>query len=84
MSVSEIIDSIGRYLLIQRLYAEDEFNNNNYYFETHNENLCGDLTDYKMKLSRTHFELEIKNDIIEVSINPKKEEFIDLIKVLNH
>ena len=51
MSVSEIIESIGRYLLIQRSYPEDEFDSNNYYFETHNENLCGDLINYQMKLS---------------------------------
>ena len=33
MSVSEIIESIGRYLLLQRSYPEDEFDNNNYYSE---------------------------------------------------
>jgi len=83
MTTSEIIKSIGRYLLIQRSYPEDEFDSNNYYFETHNENLCGDFTNYQMKLSRTHFELEIKNEKIEVSINPTEKEFNDLKKVLS-
>ena len=83
MTTSEIIESIGRYLLIQRSYPEDEFDSNNYYFETHNENMCGAFTNYQMKLSRTHFELEIKNDKIEISINPTEKEFNDLKKVLS-
>ena len=83
MSVSEIIESIGRYLLLQRSYPEDEFDSNNYYFETHNENLCGGLIDYQMKLSRTFFELEMQNEKIEVSINPTEKEFKELKKVLS-
>ncbi len=82
MTTSEIIESIGRYLLLQRSYPEDEFDINNYYFETHNEDLCGDLIDYQMKLSRTFFELEIQSERIEVSINPTEKEFIELKKVL--
>ncbi len=82
MTTSEIIESIGRYLLLQRSYPEDEFDSNNYYFETHNEDLCGDLIDYQMKLSRTFFELEIQSERIEVSINPTEKEFIELKKVL--
>jgi len=83
MTTSEIIASIGRYLLLQRSYSEDEFDSNNYYFETHNENLCGDLIDYQMKLSRINFELEIQDEKIEVSINPTEKEFKELKKVLS-
>ena len=83
MSVSEIIESIGRYLLLQRSYPEDEFDSNNYYFETHNENLCGDLIDFQMKLSRTFFELEIQSEKVEVLINPTEKEFNELKKILS-
>ena len=83
MTTSEIIESIGRYLLLQRSYPEYELDNNNYYFETHNEEMCGDLIDYQMKLSRTFFELEIQNKKIEVSINPTEKEFEELKKVLS-
>ncbi len=82
MSVQEIIDSIGRYLLLQRSYPEDEFESGNYYFETHDENFCGDLVDYEMLLSRTRFELQILNDTIEVEIKPTEKEFLQLKKVL--
>ena len=83
MSVKEIIDSIGRYLLLQRSYPEDEFESNNYYFETHSENLCGDLIDYEMRLSKNYFELRIQNKTIEISINPTEKEFIELKSVLS-
>lgn len=82
MSVREIIDSIGSYLLLQRSYPEDEFESGNYYFETHDENLCGDLVAYEMSLSRSRFELKILNDTIEVEINPTEKEFLQLKKVL--
>jgi hypothetical protein len=82
MSVQEIIDSIGRYLLLQRSYPEDEFESGNYYFETHDENLCGDLVDYEMTLSRNLFELRILNETIEVVIKPTEKEFAQLKDVL--
>ena len=82
MSVQALIDSIGRYLLLQRSYPEDDFESGNYYFETHDENLCGDLVDYEMMLTRTRFELKILNETIEVLINPTEKEFIQLKKVL--
>jgi len=82
MSMQEIIDSIGRYLLLQRSYPEDEFESGNNYFETHDENLCGDLVDYEMTLSRKLFELKILNETIEVFIKPTEKEFAQLKEVL--
>jgi len=82
MSFNEIIDSIGRYLLLQRTYPEDEFDSDNYYFETHDENLCGDLEDFEIVLSRRCFELKFDSEIIEISINPSDKEFADLMHIL--
>ena len=82
MSVQEIIDSIGRYLLLQRSYPEDDFGRDSFYFETHDENLCGDLVDNEMMLLRTRFELNILSETIEISINPTMEEFTQLKKLL--
>jgi len=45
MTVQEIIDSIGRYLLIQRSYPEFEVESDYIYFETHNEEYAGELKD---------------------------------------
>jgi len=82
MSIQEIIESIGKYLLLQRSYPEDDFASGNYYFETHDENLCGDLVDYEMMLSKTRFELKILNETIVVAINPTEKEYTQLKKVL--
>ena len=82
LSFNEIIESIGRYLLIQRSYPENDIGNGNYYFETHNENLCGDLEDFEIFLSRNCFELRFSEDNIEISINPTEKEFAELKRVL--
>ena len=82
MSIQEIIESIGKYLLLQRSYPEDDFASGNYYFETHDENLCGDLVDCEMMLSKTRFELKILNETIVVAINPTEKEYTQLKKIL--
>jgi len=82
MSINEILESLGRYLLLQRSYPEDDFATGNYYFETHDENICGDLVNFEMVLSKTRFELKLPKDNIEISINPTEKEFKELIKIL--
>jgi len=82
MSFKEIINSIGRYLLLQRTYPEDDLGRDNYYFETHDENLCGELEDFEIVLSRQSFELKFDSEIVEISINPSDNEFVDLKHVL--
>ena len=82
MSFKEIIESIGRYLLIQRSYPENDIGYGNYYFETHDKNLGGDLEDFEILLSRSCFELRFLEDNIEISINPTEKEFAELKRVL--
>jgi hypothetical protein len=82
MSLKEIIDSIGRYLLLQRTYPEDDFGRDYYYFETHDENLGGELEAFEIVLSRHCFELIFDSEIIEISINPSDKEFADLMHIL--
>jgi hypothetical protein len=82
MTVQEIIDSIGRYLLIQRSYPEDEFESDYIYFETHDENFAGELIDYEIVLSKERFALNLLNEKIEVLIKPTKKEYSELKKIL--
>ena len=82
MTVQEIIDSIGRYLLIQRSYPEFEDESDYIYFETHNEEFAGELSDYEMILSREQFELKLIDRKIEVLINPTDKEYSELKKIL--
>ena len=82
MTVQEIIDSIGKYLLIQRSYPEFEDESDYIYFETHEEEFSGELSDYEMVLSREQFELKLIDGKIEVSINPTDKEYSELKKIL--
>ena len=82
MTVQEIIDSIGRYLLIQRSYPEFEDESDYIYFETHDEKFSGELSDYEMVLSREQFELKLIDGKIEVLINPTDKEYSELKKIL--
>ncbi len=82
MSVQEIIDSIGNYLLIQRSFADYEDENNYVYYETHHEQFIGELIDYQIILSKNCFELNLPNGKIEVSINPTDKEFSELKEAL--
>ncbi len=82
MSVNEIIESIGRYLLLQRSYSEDDFDNDYIYYETQDENFAGKLTDYEMVLSKKCFELKFKHGKIEVLINPTEKEYSKLKEML--
>lgn len=82
ITTQEIIDSIGRYLLIQRSYPELKDESDYIYFETHNEEFAGELSDYEMVLSRERFELKIIDEKIEVIINPTDKEYTELKKTL--
>tara|TARA_R110002096_G_C14560600_1_gene719878 strand:- start:872 stop:1261 length:390 start_codon:yes stop_codon:yes gene_type:complete len=82
MSVKDIEESIGRYLLLQRTYPEDEFESDYIYFETHNEEYAGELIEYEMALSRNNFMLKLQNEKIEVEINPTDREYSKLKEIL--
>jgi len=83
MTVQEIIDSTGEYLLIQRLYPDFEDENDYIYFETHNEDYAGELSDYEMVLTKERFRLKLQNGEIEVLIKPTDKEYSELNKVLS-
>ncbi|HUX59290.1 MAG TPA: hypothetical protein VMV77_20125 [Bacteroidales bacterium] len=82
MSLKEIEESIGKYLLFQRFFPEEDFDSDELYFETNDENLCGDIEDFKITLSRHSVKLRLDSETIDVSINPTDDEFSDLKRVL--
>jgi len=83
MTVQEIIDSTGEYLLIQRSYPDYEDESDYIYFETHNEEYAGELSEYEMFLSKERFRLKLQNEEIEVLITPSNKEYSELKKVLS-
>ena len=81
-TVDEIMNSIGQYIILQRTYAEDEFEKDYYYFETIDFDKSGELNDFKITLTQTEFILTYENEKYEIQINPDREVFDELKKVL--
>jgi len=72
------------YLLIQRAYPDGDFDSDYIYFETHNENYAGELTEYEMELSKRDFILNLSEaDKIQVSINPTDKQYLRLKETLS-
>lgn len=82
MSIDEIIESTGRYLLLQHSYPEDDFDTDYYHFETNDYFFDGNSVEYEMVLSRTHFEFKAPNRSVLILINPSDEKFALLKKNL--
>jgi len=82
MSLKELIESIGKYLLFQRFFPEEDSDSDEFYFETHDENLCGHIENFKITLSRHSVKLILDSETIDVSINPTDDEFSGLKRVL--
>ena len=82
MSIEQIMNSSGQYLLLQRTYPEDDFENDYYYFETSDFDKSGELKDFKIELSRNKFLMRKENDLFEINIQPNDEEYNNLKKTL--
>ena len=82
MTIDEIIESIGEYVMLQRTYPEDDFETDYYYIETSNPNIAGKLKNFLIKLSRTKMSMTFSNKEIEISINPIDNKFNELKEAL--
>lgn len=78
ISPSEVVESIGRYILIQRSYPEDEFEKDYYYFEASDDTKSGDLENFKIELYPTKFLMYRDNEIFDIDIKPTKKELASL------
>lgn len=81
-TVDEIISSLGQYVMLQKTYAENEFEQDYYYFETSNFDKSGELKDFEITLTQTKFILNIDNDKYEIQINPDRQVFEELKEAL--
>jgi hypothetical protein len=86
ISIKELMKSTSKYLLIQRFYSEDDFEDNsesiNSYYETHDDNLCGGLENFELELSRHFLMLRFPAENIEISIKPTEKEYTELKTLL--
>lgn len=77
-TVDEIMDSIGQYIMLQRTYGEDEYEEDYYYFETSDFDKSGELDDFEIILTENNFILTIENDKYEIQIDPIDQEWNEL------
>jgi hypothetical protein len=86
LTVDEILASTEQYIMLQRTYAEDEFEDD-YYFESSDFDKSCELEDFKIELSRERFAININNEMFEAEINVEKIEFenlkLALTKIIN-
>ena len=78
MSPSEVVESMGQYILIQRNYPEDEFEQDYFYLETSDESGSGELENFKIELYPTKFLMHRDNKIYDIDIKPSKKELAKL------
>ena len=82
-TIDEIMDSIGQYVMLQRTYGEDEFEEDYYYFETKDFEKSGELIDFEIILTETKFVLTTETEKYEIQIHPDRQIFDDLKSVLS-
>ncbi len=82
MTVDEIMDSIGQYILLERTYGEDEFDEDYYYFESSEFEKSGDLDDFEIILTENQFVLIKGIEKYEIQIQPSNQIFYDLKNAL--
>ena len=66
MSIDQITNSSGQYLLLQRTYPEDDYENDYYYFETNDFDKSGELKSFKIELNKNRFLMQKENDFFEI------------------
>src|ERR1017187_1138730 len=78
MSIEELTRSLKPYILLQRSYAEDEFEDDYYYFETLDFDKSGELKDFTIEVHRKQILINYNNELFQITINVNNKEFDDL------
>ena len=82
ISIDELMNSFGQYLLLQKTYAEDEDEEDYYYIETSMPDKSGELRDFDINLNRGQFLITYCNEAFEIGINANDQEYDNLRKAL--
>jgi hypothetical protein len=80
----EIMNSIEKYLLIQRTYAEDEYDKENYHIESSESNANFDPREkIIMRINHNRLEAKWSGEEILIGLNLKNQELENLLRVLD-
>lgn len=75
LSPAELMNVPGKYILLQRMYAEDEFDDDFYYFEPSDFDKACALEDFVINLFPTRFELLLNGNFYQVEFNADDQKF---------
>ena len=81
-TVEEIMNATDQYLMLQKTYGEDEFEEDYYYIESRDGKNTGELQDFEIFLTETEFIMTFDNKKYVIQINPNRKIFEELKKVL--
>ena len=81
-NITEIINSIGPYLLIQRSYPEDEFESDYYYIESNRFDNSGEFKKFTFTLKKRNLKINWGNNIAEIELKVVEKDIEMLIKAL--
>ena len=76
----EIVDSLGEYVMLQRSYGEDEFDQDYSSVEFSDFEKSGTLEDFSIAISRKQFRMEYKGDVIDIGLALDDEATFLIIK----
>jgi len=82
-TVEEIMNATDQYLMLQKTYGEDEFEEDYYYIESRDFEKSGELEDFEIFLTETEFIITFENEKYVIQISPNRKVFDDLKKVLS-
>ena len=82
-NITEVVNSIGPYLMIQRSYPEDEFEKDYYYIELTDFDESGDLKEFVFTLTGKKLKIKWEKNSVEIELNIDEKEIEDLIEALN-
>ena len=76
------IDTKGKYLLLQKVYPEDEFEDIYYSIELSDFNKSGELKKFNIQLDMQAFQIEWNTNSAKIELNIEDEKFNELVKAL--
>ena len=81
-SIEKIIKSLGKYVMLQRSYGEDNYEEDYHYFEMSEFDNSGELRDFEIDLQPNMFLMRYKKVMIKLKLNLSEEEFRKIKEVL--
>jgi len=79
-----VVDSLGNYVLLQRAYPEDDFDEDYSHIEFSDFGKSGKLKDCKLDLYRTYLLIDYQREKIEIIFSADDSKFRDIKDVLHN